>query len=68
MIRDTHRKAAIRAKVDELLARERYKHYALKFTPSVAREIAIEAEEVFAKIRDKRLGKNLLTSHADGVE
>lgn len=65
-IHDAHRKAAIRAKVDELLARDRYRHYAQKFTPQAAREIAEEAAELHAKIRDKRLGANLLTSHADG--
>lgn len=67
-IHDPHRRAAIRAGVDALLARERWRLYVAKFPVEARAEMRAEVAELYGKIREKRLGKNLLTSHADGGE
>ena len=67
-IYDPARRAAIRAAVDELLARDRFGIYAAKLTAADRAQVRIEARELYEKHRDKRLGKNLLTKFADGSE
>lgn len=67
-IHDPTRRAAIRAAVDELLARDRHAIYAAKLTERDRAQVLVEARELYEKHRDKRLGKNLLVSHADGAE
>ncbi len=67
-IHDPTRRAAIRAAVDELLARDRHAIYAAKLTAADRAQVKIEARELYEKHRDKRLGKNLLTKFADGSE
>lgn len=65
-IHDPTRRAAIRAAVDELLARDRHAIYAAKLTAADRAQVKIEARELYEKHRDKRLGRNLLTQFADG--
>lgn len=67
-IYDPIRRAAIRAAVDELLARDRHRLYAARLTAEDRAQARIEARELYEKIRDKRIGKNLLTKFADGGE